>query len=278
MQKKLVEEGFGGKDWRGGTVKGDLIGAVAAYNKWSSQSKDKDRRKIASKYALDNNVLREVHSLRSQFRDSLVDAGFLDAKSDSWDGCHDDALFTSCCLVAGLYPNISTLMRPRRGRGNTRGGRLITKDGDVCKASSSSFQTDRLWIAKEEGRDAYAVYHAKHRTVGVDTKPTPSAGQADIYLYEVNFVSRYALLLFSGNVELKDTALVMDGWLKFKVGEKGSKTGAILILELRKELDNVMTRHIESSGDSDEVDGEATRTECQRVLQIVRKLLQDEAG
>ena len=278
MQKKLVEEGFGGKDWRGGTVKGDLIGAVAAYNKWSSQSKDKDRRKIASKYALDNNVLREVHSLRSQFRDSLVDAGFLDAKSDSWDGCHDDALFTSCCLVAGLYPNISTLMRPRRGRGNVRGGRLITKDGDVCKASSSSFQTDRLWIAKEEGRDAYAVYHAKHRTVGVDTKPTPSAGQADIYLNEVNFISRYALLLFSGNVELKDTALVMDGWLKFKVGEKGSKTGAILILELRKELDNVMTRHIESSGDSDDVDGEAMRTECQRVLQIVRKLLQDEAG
>jgi len=278
MQKKLVEEGFGGKDWRGGTVKGDLIGSVAAYNKWSSQSKEKDRRKIASKYALDNNVLREVHSLRSQFRDSLVDAGFLDAKSDSWDGCHDDALFTSCCLVAGLYPNISTLMRPRRGRGNARGGRLITKNGDVCKSSSSSFQADRLWNAKEEGQDAYAVYHAKHRTVGVDTKPASSAGQADIYLNEVNFVSRYALLLFSGNVELKDTAIIMDGWLKFKVGEKGSKAGAILILELRKELDNVITRHIESSGGSDEAGGEAMRAECQRVLQIVRKLLQDEAG
>ena len=70
----------------------------------------------------------------------------------------------------------------------------------------------------------------------------------------------------------------MDGWLKFKVGEKGSKSGAILILELRKELDNVMTRHIESSGDSGGVDGDAMRAECQRVLQIVRKLLQDEAG
>ena len=277
MQQKLVEEGFGGKNWRGGTVKGDLIGAVAAYNKWSSQPKDKDRRKIASKYALDNNVLREVHSLRSQFRDSLIYAGFLD-KSDSWDGCHDDALFTSCCLVAGLYPNISTLMRPRRGRGNARGGRLITKDGDVCKASSSSFQSDRLWNAKEEGQDAYAVYHAKHRTIGVDTKPCAVGGQADIYLNEVNFVSRYALLLFAGNVELKDTAIIMDGWLKFKVGEKGSKSGAILILELRKELDNVMTRHIESSGDDDASDGEAMIAQCQRVLQIVRKLLQDETG
>lgn len=277
MQQQLVEEGFGGKSWRGGTVKGDLIGAVAAYNKWSSQPKDKDRRKIASKYALDNNVLREVHSLRSQFRDSLIDAGFLDT-SDSWDGCHDDALFTSCCLVAGLYPNISTLMRPRRGRGNARGGRLITKDGDVCKASSSSFQSDRLWNAKEDGQDAYAVYHAKHRTIGVDTKPGAVGGQADIYLNEINFVSRYALLLFAGNVELKDTAIIMDGWLKFKVGEKGSKSGAILILELRKELDNVMTRHVESSGDDDASDAEAMRAHCQRVLQIVRKLLQDEAG
>jgi len=278
MQQKLVEEGFGGKDWRGGTVKGDLIGAVAAYNKWSSQPKDKDRRKIASEYALDNNVLREVHSLRSQFRDSLMDAGFLDA-SDNWDGCHDDALFTSCCLVAGLYPNISTLMRPRRGRGNARGGRLITKDGDVCKASSSSFQSDRLWNAKEEGQDAYAVYHAKHRTVGVDTKTTAGGGgTADIYLNEVNFVSRYALLLFAGSVELRDTAIIMDGWLKFKIGEKGSKSGATLILELRKELDNVMTRHIESSGDDGGGVAETMRAQCQRVLQIVRKLLQDEAG
>ena len=115
MQKKLVEEGFGGKGWRGGTVKGDLIGAIAAYEKWSAHPKEKDRRKVASKYALDHNVLREVHGLRSQFKDSLVDAAFLDSKS-GWDGSHDDALFTSCCLVAGLYPNVRHTHATKEGK------------------------------------------------------------------------------------------------------------------------------------------------------------------
>ena len=98
-------------------------------------------------------------------------------------------------------------------------------------------------------------------------------GQADIYLNEVNFVSRFALLLFAGEVELRGNAIILDGWLKFKIGDRG-KAGAILIIELRKELDNVMTRHIQSG------DGvnEEPNTDCQRVLQIVRKLLQDEAG
>jgi len=271
MQKKLVEEGFGGKGWKGGTVKGDLIGAIAAYEKWSAHPKEKDRRKVASQYALDHNVLREVHGLRKQFKDSLVDAAFLENNS-GWDSSHDDALFTSCCLVAGLYPNFATLMRPRKGRGNLRGGRLITKDGDVCKASSSSFQCDRLWNANETGRDAYAVFHAKHRSIGVDTQSV-GGGQADIYLNEVNFVSRFALLLFSGEVELRGNAIILDGWLKFKIGDRG-KAGAILIIELRKELDNVMTRHIQSGDGVDE----GPNPDCQRVLRIVRKLLQDEAG
>ena len=94
-----------------------------------------------------------------------------------------------------------------------------------------------------------------------------------VFLNEVNFVSRYALLLFAGSVETRGTAIVLDGWLKFKVGEK-SRTGAILIVELRKELDNVMTRHIAST---DRTDVE-TYEDCKRVLQVVRKLLVDEAG
>lgn len=269
-QEKLVEEGFGGRDWRGGVAKGDLIGVIAAYNSWMVQTKEKDRRKFASKNGLDHNILKEVHSLRCQFKDALNDAGFLDleSKNDSsrWS---DDALFTSCCLVAGLYPNVATLVRPQKGRGNFRGGRFITKDGDLCKASSNSFQSKRLQNTRETGLDAYTVYHEKHRTVGTDTK----AGQGVVFLNEVNFVSRYALLLFAGSVETRGTAIVLDGWLKFKVGEK-SRTGAILIVELRKELDNVMTRHIAST---DRTDVE-TYEDCKRVLQVVRKLLVDEAG
>ena len=160
------------------------------------------------------------------------------------------------------------------GRGNLRGGHLITKDGNVCKARTSSFQAERLTNANETGKDAYAVFHAKHRTIGTDAKTTVGGTQADVFLSEVNFVSRFALLLFAGQVELKDNAIILDGWLKFKVGEKKGKTNAILILELRKELDNVMTRHIQRGNKLDK----ETYNECQRVLQIVRKLLQDETS
>ena len=278
-RKNLVEAGFGGQDWIGGTVKGDLIACIAAYNAWSQKASHKDRTSFCSANGLDNATFRDIQSLRMQFKDYLVDAGFvkggrkdtLNASDDAFGASrsNDDALLTSCCLVAGLYPNIATLMRPRKG--GLRTGRLLTKDGDVCRPSSGSFQMQRVKNAAESGKDAYAIYHAKHRTLGTmaDTKV-----KSEVFLNQVNFVSRFSLLLFGGELDIRDNAVIVDRWLKFKVGDKGVAT-AVLLLELRSELDKVLLRRMSLSS-SQEEGGKRLRTECERILQVVRQLLKEE--
>ena len=257
----LVETGFGGRDWKGGTVKGDLIAAIAVYREWSNRKNDKERASFCKSHALDNVALKEIHQLRSQFLDCLKDAGFVNRGLPYYNRCEDDALLTSCCLVAGLYPNICTLMRPRKG--GPRGGRLLTKEGDACRPQSTSFQRQRVDKAYESGKDAYAVYHGKHRSVGTGSK------HAQVFLSEVNFISRFTLLLFGGELEVKKNAIVVDDWLKFKIGDKGV-TGAVLLLALRDELDNSMLQHIVATHVDD---GERDNEE---LLKVVRLLLADE--
>lgn len=274
-RKTLIENGFGGQDWKGGTVKGDLIACIAAYDAWSHRTSHRERVSFCSMNALDNAAFKDIHSLRAQFKEYLVDAGFVQASGNdtfepggSTSGSNDDALLTSCCLVAGLYPNIATLMRPRKA--GFRAGRLLTKDADVCRPSSSSFQMQRVKNASESGKDAYAVYHAKHRTLGttVDAK-----AKGEVFLNQVNFVSRFTLLLFGGELEIRDNAVIVDKWLKFKVGDKGVAT-AVLLLELRNELDKVLLRRISLT--SSQEGSEQLQRECEQILQVVRLLLKEE--
>lgn len=263
-RNRLIGDGFGGRNWKGGTVKGDLIAVIAVHRAWTRQRTGKRRTIFCRDHALDQTAMNEIHSLRSQFRDCLVDGGFL-GKEGSYDAHRDDALLTSCCLVAGLYPNIATLMRPRNG--GLRGGRLITRDGDICRPSSSSFQTHRVNNALETGKDAYAVFHAKHRSITTEDKRKPQ-----VFLSEVNFVSRYALLLFGGSLQLEKNAIIVDGWLKFKVGDKDQAGCAVLILELRKEVDNIILRHMEAENN------ERVKEECRELIAVVRKLLTEESS
>jgi ATP-dependent RNA helicase DHX57 len=277
LQEKIVRDGFGGEAWSHGTVKGDLIGVIAAFNAWvTSGTNERERKQFANENALDSNALLEIKGLRSQFKDILTLSGLLvktKHTKKSTGNNNDDALLTSCCLVAGLYPNISTLVRPSRENKITS-GQLITKDGDSCVASSESFQVQRLKNAQEKGRDAYAVYHSKHRTVGTTYSSTASSkAHQRIFLSGINFVSRYSILLFGGEIEVNKNYILVDNWLKFKIAEDSNESGkkqsatqanAILIQELRNELDNVMLKCIIS---------EESENERDKVVEIVRKLL-----
>jgi HrpA-like RNA helicase len=283
---RLIESGFGGNGWRGGTVKGDLITAIACYREWEKRSNDKERFDFACKNALDHTALKEIQELRKQYLELLVDAGFVSSHSaSSWatpvrharskntkqhlsqNQFQDDALLTSCCLVAGLYPNVCTLMRPRKG--GPKGGRLLTKEGDVCRPQMQSFQRPRVQKAAETGKDAYAVYHNKHRSLGTGNRP------GEVFLSEVNFVSRYALLLFSGELEIVKNAIVLDGWLKFKIGEK-SVAGAVLLLALRDELDQSLLQKISRENDTNCEDDDKQDEEINELMNVVRQLLAEE--
>ena len=297
-RESLIENGFGGKNWAGGTVKGDLIAVIATYRAWKKQKSDAQKWKFCNAHALDNMTLREMDQLRNQFTDLIIDAGFVARPAITTVGRHtapldvddcnqasEDALLTSCCLVAGLYPNICSLIRPRRG--GPKGGRLYTNNGDECRPQSNSFQRKRVQQAAETGKDAYAVYHAKHRSIGTVT-PTSSSGHRppEVFLTEVNFVSRFALLLFGGELEIVKNAIIVDGWLKFKVsgdGEKSKTTGgvnntvynAVLILSLRERLDKIILEHVLDTCASPAEKSKMSERH-NSVIQVVRKLLSEE--
>jgi ATP-dependent RNA helicase DHX57 len=266
QQKFLVENGFGGMSWPGGTVKGDSIAVIAAYNAWRENTMETTRFQFAMENGLSPIALIEVDNLRKQYQSCLLDAGFL--KSDIHDNSNSqahDALLTSCCLVAGLYPNVARLLRPNNPRGKLgfRGGRLITQNLDSCLPSLESFQAERVQKASENGPDIFAVYLSKLQIVG---SSSTSDGKGNLtkkpFLCNVNFVSSFALLLFGGELEVKDNNyLTLDQWIKLKFGPHGRLSG-ILVAELRRELDMVLLNRL--SGNHD--DG-------QDVIQVIRKIL-----
>jgi HrpA-like RNA helicase len=295
----LVENGFGGKNWMGGTVKGDLIAAIAIFRAWKKQRSDRKCWEFCKSHGLDNVTLKEIDQLRNQFLDLLGDAGFIARKSNSLSGsssfdlddCNqasEDALLTSCCLVGGLYPNVCTLMRPRRG--GPRGGRLVTKEGDVCRPQRNSFQRNRVQQAAETGKDAYAVYHSKQTIIGTDNNQTTATGvqrPPEVFLTEVNFVSRFALILFGGDLEIVKNAIIVDGWLKFKVDNDdngdnkrkkpspSSADNAVLILAVREVLDQMILEHVLEACSSPERKA-AMMERHQNAIQVVRMLLSEE--
>jgi ATP-dependent RNA helicase DHX57 len=268
QQKQIIENGFGGTAWPGGTVKSDSIAAIAAYNSWKEHTKEGMRYLFAMENGLNHSALIEVDNLRRQFQSCLLDAGFL--KSTNGGAHSNDALLTSCCLVAGLYPNVAKLLRPNNPRGKTgfRGGRLVTQNLDSCLPSSDSFQAERVRKASESGPDTYAVYLSKLQIVG-SSSLTAAAAKGDMnkkpFLSNVNFVPRFALLLFGGKLEVTDNdCLVLDDWLKFKLGQKKGRLSAILVAELRRELDIVLLNRLSGShkdGDDD-------------VIQVIRQILE----
>ena len=217
------------------------------------------REKFCRDHALNNTTLVEMETLRRQFFDLIVDAGLVSKNNgfsdrDDCNIANDDALLTSCCLVGGLYPNICTLIRPTGG--SKSGGRLLTNGSDAtCRPSSSSFQRLRVQKASKSGKDAYAIYHSKHRSVGT-ALPAGQKKAPESFLSEVNFISKFALILFGGQLELVKNAIIVDKWLKFKVSsdEETAKQNAVLILSLRDLLDQVILENMTfaSSGSEEE--------------------------
>ncbi|KAL9186787.1 hypothetical protein ACHAXT_010507 [Thalassiosira profunda] len=277
----LVENGFGGKDWTGGTVKGDLIAVIAVFRAWRVEKKC-DRDKFCRRHALNSTSLREMETMQRQFRDLMVDAGLVsrsegtnDPDSDDSNIARDDALLTSCCLVGGLYPNVCALIRPTGPKG---GGRLLTHDSNAsCRPSSNSFQRKRVQNASKSGKDVYAMYLAKHQSIG-----TATPGQKrppETFLSEVNFVSTFALLLFGGELELVKNALIVDKWLKFKISsdddEDKAKQNAVLILSLRELLDEVILEHVvETFAPLEEKAAMVERHKT--IVSVIHKVLADE--
>jgi hypothetical protein len=261
--------------------------ATASSSSSSSRAKglkryDSTGNDFARKYGLDVRVLKDVQQLRRQFHDHLVSSNFIRATAKG-DGEENEMaesssesslpspasssssrmlLLTTCCFVSGLSPNIAFLQRPARGGG----GKLITKEGVKCYPSRDSFQADRIKTCSSSGKDAYVTYVSTHRSIG----PDGSAGGTSIKF--TNFVNKYAILLFSGlQLGLEGlNMIVVDSWLKFKVGKdkQGQRENCVLLFAFRKLLDDMMLNRIVNVEQS-----AAEEEKFQQMLDVVEKLL-----
>ena len=276
-QELIVKSGYGGASWKGGTIKGDLLAIIAAYESWESISNSRERTSFAKSHYLDLKAIKEISHLRKQLEQSLVYAGFLcDEESRARaSSSKDNAYLVSCCIVAGLSPNIAALVRKKGSRQNSF-SKLMTRDGDMCLPASSSFQRDRVKNAKAEGQDAYAVYLSKFCIVHTSNDRV----QPSQTLNEVNFVSRFAIILFGGNLDMKGNSIVVDEWLKFKIGRNDdSKYSAYLIHALREEIDNIMLNQISLSGSNTESHTEYERSyslSSGEVIETIVEMIKEE--
>jgi hypothetical protein len=297
-RKSLVENGFGGHMWPGGTVQGDLISVIAVFQAWKKEKSDSRCWDFCKSHGLDWVALREIDQLRIQFLKLLGDAGMFSSGSiyqsgsvdmstlEDFNHASDDALLTSCCLIAGLYPNICTLIRPCKG--GPKGGRLLTKEGDECRPQFSSFQGQRVRTAANVGRDVYAVFHAKLKITGTTINANGGSNgnihrPTDVFLTEVSFVSRFALLLFGRVPRIVKNAIIFDGWLKFEFTSSDDDNTAkaletaVLLLSLREAMDKVLSVLILEMNASKEKK-RALMERHKSIIEVVRMVLAEEDG
>ena len=239
--EKLIDAGFGGRS-SGQHIKGDLVAAVACYEAWESvEGSYKTKLDWARDHGLDHFALCEVRGLVRSFADILKDGGMGQREGSKND--LSNAHFLSCCFVAGLYPNIAVLVRPENGR---KGGRLLTPDNELTQPHPSSFQFGRVKEASSSGKDAYTTFLSKGRSVGVGGREPLT------YLHRVDFVGRFAILLFGGRLSVEGSHIIVDRFLKFNIGS-GGESSSILINELRTLCDDMMLALISSSGQAERV-------------------------
>ena len=124
-------------------------------------------------------------------------------------------------------------------------------------------------------------------TTGTIThEPSGPKKKSNPFLSNVNFVSKFAILLFCGDIEVQNNCLIVDEWLKFKVDDidqpkteksvyKG-QVNSILTSELRKELDFILLRHLVENNDDSQ--GDMLQQECERVIKVVRQMLHSDGA
>ena len=278
-RKEMIETGFGSMGRR--VSKSDSFASITVFNRWDSLKGD-ERDNLTRELALNSGALREIRNLRTQLMSKLSDAGIICMDNESemlwYNRYKESAPLTSCCLVVGLHPNLSSLVRPGQGVGGQR-GKLMTSDGFLCVPSSSSFQRDRVNDVSSSGRDAYVVFHSRHR---VESSNNSCTNTSTTYLTELTFVSRFAVLLFGGKSLHLSGGLVgtsrynecvLDGWLKFRVDclNKQRRGLAVLVLEFRRKLHAMIGNFL-----NDKNDEEILSTKTDELLRIVDKLLTSE--
>ncbi|GMH55182.1 hypothetical protein TrLO_g5825, partial [Triparma laevis f. longispina] len=261
--ENIINNGYGGRK-TDHHARCDLAASISFFDVYKNHFQPGvrgSRWKWAKENGMDYDAISEVEGLITQFTDLLIDANFVTRQNlPSHNINSSKSIFLQCCLVSGLYPNVAVLQRPKV---TGKGGNLITKDKERARPHFSSFQMKRVKDAGATGKDAYVVFHSKHRTVGV-------GGEGMLFLSQVSFVSRFALLLFcggAGDCEVDSGYITLGNFLKLKVGGSGDNI-ALLVQGMRNVIDNMLTDSLVGNKWEDE--------KFLRICGTLEKLLVDE--
>jgi hypothetical protein len=131
----------------------------------------------------------------------------------------------------------------------------------------------------------YTVFHGKHLTVGSEPSKLNTTNP---FLSEINFVSRFAILLFGGQIEIQKNCMFIDEWLKFKVDDHDSsssekvsdknRVNAVLINELKKEINHMMLNNVVGGIGMNTDSTSDTQEGCEKLIGVVRTLLLSESN
>jgi HrpA-like RNA helicase len=262
-----------------GPSRSDHIALLRAYHGWENAGKG--RRRYCDDNFLSYDGMRQLSGLRRQLGTALFDAGFGSRRRNGAESANDFTSLKStnvlrAALCAGMYPNIIHIRKPPKvyyemnggnfektptakelkfycrkgsaeeggknvggggGSGGGGGGGRAGGGGGAVATEGRSYDNERVFLHpasvnfKEGGFvSPWMVYFQKVKT-------------SRVFIRDCTMVPPYAMLLFGGQLEVQHTRnkIVMDGWMYFDAPARV----AVLIQELRRELDLLLGRKIE---------------------------------
>ncbi len=255
--------------------KSDLLTYVRAYNKWREIRKKRgnsaEERDFCEKNFLSRKTLMAIHAQRSQLANALLDAGFgsdrterESRRSTDWaesDVCNENSgnvRVVKAMVCAALYPNIMRIDSPDATyqeviAGTVRNNKFNAKDLKMRARTGERLFLHPSGVNFHEGNygSRWLAYFAKVKTTR-------------IFVRDSTMVSPYAILLFGGKINVlhERGQITVDEWMYFKAPARV----AVLVRELRRQLDGLLLRKFENPGLDLNEDGRAIHDAITRLI------------
>lgn len=255
-----------------GPSRSDHIALLKAYLGWQNAGNNREKRKYCDTNYLSHDGLRKLSDLRRQLATALYDAGFGSKRnSSSTTSSFKDLKSTNvlrAALCAGLYPNIINIKKPERKYKEVDGGAfektpeakalkfvclkhqvVVGKDGVIVPEQERIGHDGRTYRGPQTARVYLHPASANARMGGFHSPWMVYFNKVKtsmVFVRDSTMVPPYALLLFGGKLDVRhaQNKIVIDGWMYF---DAASVVG-VVILELRKALDDLLSKKIEDPG------------------------------
>ena len=209
-----------------GFASDDHIAVLLAFNQWRElrHSDGRQAKAFLRDHFLSYISLSNIVQLKKQLEKYMSDIGFKSLLHNGYNKREDEDLhLVRAVITAGLYPNI--IIAPKSFSGKAAGEIAFRgrKHNEIYLHPSTIAFTAKELVSR------YGCYHEIMKT-------------SKIYIRDVTAVSKFAILLFGGDLKVYQTHGVcsVDDWLKFKIGAKP----ATLIKHLRVQLEALLLEKI----------------------------------